>query len=272
MRALAFAPIPSSVALVALSLAAGPIPQAAAQSARTVARTVALDARGEVVLSTFKGSVELTGWDRAEVRVDARIEPDGMPELVPLTDVHIRGDARRLAIESDYDRATDWHRRRNWDNTSLPFVHYKVRVPRSARITIDDHKSEIRLAGLRGAITLDTHKGRVRADGLEGPIRLSTHKGIADVRLARLSVGSEFDTHKGTITVGVPARAGFDLVAEVGRRGRLDTPPGLATQPGAAHRADNDDDDDQSVHTAVNGGGPRLSLTTHKGTLRVETR
>lgn len=258
------APIPASIALLALSAATGLIPSARAQGVKTVNRTVKVDPRGEIVLSTFKGSIDVTTWDRSEVKVDARIEPDGMPELVALTEVRIQGGGRRLTIESDHDRASDWQRRSSWHNVSLPFVRYRIVVPRSAQLIIDDHKSELRLAGLRGPLTIDTHKGRVRVDALEGSIRLSTHKGTADVRFARLSGDSSLDTHKGTITIGVPARAGYDLVADVGRRGRLHGPPAVSS---AGQR-----DDDEVRRAVVGGGGPRLALSTHKGELRIETR
>jgi hypothetical protein len=263
MRALV--PVPVALALLALSCASAPAPAAHAQTAKSVGRAVRLDPRGEVAISTFKGSVEVTTWDRGEVQIDARVESDGTPELVALTDVRIEGGGAHLAIESDYDRAHDWTRRRQLDDVRLPLVRYRIRVPRAARVTIEDHKSDIRLVGLRGPLTLDTHKGRVRIEALEGPIQLSTHKGNVDAGIARLAAHSSFDTHKGTITIRVPPRAGFDLFADLGRRGRLDGPPMVAS-------VRHDDDDDERYSSRVNGGGPRLELSTHKGAFRIATR
>jgi hypothetical protein len=259
-----FRPIPSLLALTAATVwHAGPTATAHAESARSVSRTVPLDPRGEVVIQTFKGSVDVTAWDRSEVRIDARIAADGDPALVPLTDVRIGGGAGRVVIESNYDKVAAYFRTRaDGQETSLPFVRYTIKMPRAAALHIDDHKSETRVAGLAGEVNIDTHKGRVRVEGLAGAIHLATHKGSADVRFARRVAASSFDTYKGNITINVPAGAGADLVADLGRRGRLEPSPRVSWLRGG----------DNVYRARMNGGGPRIDLATYKGTIRVESR
>lgn len=261
-----FGPIPSLLALIASAAALPAVdPTAAAQASHAVkslTRTLPLDPRGEVVIQTYKGRVEVTAWDRREVQIVAQIAPDGDPALVPLTDVRIGGGGARVVIESDYDRVGEYLRAHADDEQRFPFVLYAVRMPRTAALHIDDHKSDTRVTGLAGDVTIDTHKGHVRVDGLAGAIHLATHKGSADVRFARRVAASSFDTFKGSITVAVPAGAGADLVADLGRRGHLDPAPRVSWLRGG----------DNIYRARVNGGGPRVELATYKGTLRVETR
>ena len=258
-----FGPIPSLLALVASVAALSAVePSAAAQAVKSLTRTIALDPRGEVAIQTYKGRVEVTAWDRREVQIVAQIAPDGDPALVPLTDVRISGGGARIDIESDYDRVSAYLRSHADDEQSTPFVLYTVRMPRTAALHIDDHKSDTRVTGLAGDVTIDTHKGHVRVDGLAGAIHLATHKGSADVRFARRVAASSFDTFKGSITVAVPAGAGADLVADLGRRGHLDPAPRVSWLRGG----------DNVYRARVNGGGPRVELATYKGTLRVEAR
>jgi hypothetical protein len=253
--------------LPGLVLAAG-IAQAA--DTKEFHRTVTLDREGRVSVHTFKGSVTVTTWDRPEVRIDARIEPDGndadQKEKVALTEVRVSGSGESVSIESNYDKA-ERHGRGlfgfftgNWVNI-LPFVHYTIQMPATARLEIKDHKSDIKVSDLKSDLKLDTHKGTVVVARLDGAARVETHKGDVRVEFARFSHASRFETHKGEIEVRLPKDSHFDLDADSGRHGDVESDFAMTTRAGHSRAA----------HTtgAVNGGGPELRLTTYKGTLRV---
>src|SRR5271169_761462 len=89
-----------------LLLAASP-----AVADRTVSKTPPLAADGRVTIDTYKGSIRVTPWDRAEVAVEARIVPDDscgsekdQKEWVEATEVVIEPSGRSVRIESDYDK------------------------------------------------------------------------------------------------------------------------------------------------------------------------
>src|ERR1700687_1610858 len=115
-----------------LILAASP-----AVADRTVSKTLPLAADGKVTMDTYKGSIRVTPWDRAEVAVEARIVPDDscgsekdQKEWVEATEVVIEPSGRGVRIESDYDKLeTSWSFLRGC--TSRPFVHYRVSLPRT---------------------------------------------------------------------------------------------------------------------------------------------
>lgn len=248
-------------------------PANAAES-REIRRTVSLDPPGMVWIRTFKGSVDVDTWDEARAEVVARIEPDTIcgedadqAERVRLTEVEVNAEGSRLAVRSNYDRLKDLPAIRyesegsEWTCGAYPFVRYRLRIPRTARLEIEDHKSEIAVDGLKADAKIRTHKGTVTLKGHDGGLELTTHKGDVHVELARLAQPIRLETYKGDIEVAVPHAAGFDLDARVERRGRLDAPFILhEREVGRRERV---------YEQKVNGGGPRLELATRKGSLRI---
>jgi hypothetical protein len=133
---------------------------ALAADVREFHRTVALDAGGTVSIRTFKGSIEVVPWDQAQAEVFARIEADTscgsdseQQERVRLTKVDFDSTASRLEVHSNYDRLKDFppiqFRADGFDATcsAYPFIHYRLRIPRTARLDVEDHKSKIAVEG-----------------------------------------------------------------------------------------------------------------------------
>ena len=259
---------------------------AQAQEEKTLSFSESLDDDGTLIVDTHKGSVTVTVWDRDEVEADVRIVADsGSDELVEGTDIIVRHSGRTLRFETDYDvDAWEDFRRRGIlgmfsEGFSSPFVHYEIRMPRTARLRIEDHKSEITVTGLEADLTIDTHKGLVTVEDFDGSLRLDTHKGLVDVHFSRLADDSVIETYKGTVTLFLPEDEGFDLYAELSRKGDLKTDFELDNDRRRRHRdrdgdgywdADDDDDDgDHIVRAEVNGGGPQLRLDTYKGRFKL---
>ena len=261
--------------LVLLTLvAAGP---AIAAETKDFQRTVPLDARGSVAIDTFKGSIEVETWDEARAEVVARIEADvscgndsSQAERVRLTEVDVHASGSRVTIRSDYDRLKDLPRIRlelegvNVECNAHPYVNYRIRMPRTARLEIQDHKSKIAVAGLRADAKITSHKGDIDVKDHDGALDLTTHKGEARVEFARLGGDSRFTTHKGEVEISLPKSAAFDLEAHVGRGGRFDSAFAVAEREWSKR--------DSYYEEKVNGGGPRLELTSHRGDLRLTAR
>ena len=106
-----------TLALALLLAAASPwtgSPAAAAAAApagppvtKNFGKTVALPETGKLVVDTYKGSVTLTGWDRPEVRVSARIEADGecsdAAAQVEKTAIEVTVHGAEVRVRTDYD-------------------------------------------------------------------------------------------------------------------------------------------------------------------------
>ncbi len=255
--------------LAAVLLSAAVTAQAA--DTKEVHRTLSLDRDGRVSIDTYKGTVTVTTWDRPEVRMDALIEPDGdcreSREKVQWTEVRISGGGASIEIKSDYDEVKHHERRflgiLDFETGSLPFVRYTIQIPATARLEIHDYKSGINVSNLKADLKLHTYKGTVKVAGLDGAARVDTYKGDVRVEFARFSRASRFDTHKGEIDVRLPKDSHFELDADTGRRGDIESDFAMTTHAGRSRAA--------RATGAVNGGGPGLRLTTYKGILRVKS-
>lgn len=254
------------VVLFALATLAGSM---RAQS-REIRHTIDLDHDGRVIIDTFKGSIDVETWNKPKVEIVARIEADpagdDQQDRIEKTNVRVYGSGRLVEIESDYSDA-DYHKGGflglffGGGTIVLPFVHYDLKIPRTAKLDIEDHKSEIRIRALEGDLTLTTHKGHAVVDHFAGGARIETHKGDIRVDFSSLSRASKFETHKGEIEIFVPERAPFRVDGELGEDARLDS---------AFEMVSHSFGDDEIISAEVNGGdGPTIRIESHRGTIRI---
>jgi hypothetical protein len=247
-----------------LLLAASP-----AAADRTVSKTLPLASDGKVTIDTYKGSIRVTPWDRSEVAVEARIVPDDscgserdQRRWMDATEVVIEQHGRNVRVESDYDKLeTRWGFFGGC--TSRPFVHYRVTLPRAATLKIYDYKSDTDVKDFAGHLTLETYKGSVKLVGLSGSLDLKTYKGEVRAGFKSLSGSVHAETYKGDVTLTFPAESAFELSADAGRRGEIvsdfeGTGPIRSSRRSGLHSS-----------ATVNGGGPRVLLSTEKGRLSI---
>jgi DUF4097 and DUF4098 domain-containing protein YvlB len=206
-----------SVAILALAFSAA----VAAADSKDVNRTVALHANGSVEIETHKGSIRVSTWDRQEVEIQARIEAEPGTTMdrrrFDGTDVHIDASPDSVRIKTYYP---DF----NWccfsDNGTNPEVRYTVRMPKTAQLTIRDHRSEIEVSGLQGALNLTTYRGTARVHSLGGALRLDSYRGDVSVEFSSFNAESKVTTYRGTIELSMPKSSRLDLEASLGRHGR----------------------------------------------------
>jgi hypothetical protein len=238
------------------------------QDSKETRKTTPLNQDGVVKIESFKGSITVTAWDRQEVEIYAKIEPDGesaeQKRLVQDTEVTIDASADSLRIKSNYDKLQGRSNSSGDSDESytLPFIHYTLKVPRTARVAITDHKSKINVSDLQAELRISTHKGSVTVSRQNGAVSLDTHKGDARVEFLSFNKDSKFDTHKGEIEILIPGPVGFELDSEMGKGANLDSTYDLSGLRKADRR-------ESQFKGAVNGGGPLLRMNSHKGQIRL---
>ena len=258
-----FAPL----AMIALLLVGG----LQAQESREVRKSGPFAKDGRLLIDTYKGSVEVTTWEKPEIDIVARIESEGSgrnaKENVERTEVRIKLTENSARVKTDYDKV-----RRHLDgffgifdgeSVELPMVHYVIRVPKSARVEIKDYKSKTRASGLQSRLTIDSYKGEIDIQNLSGSLDLNTYKGEARVNFANLTGKSTAETYKGEIEITLPKEKGFDLDAEIGKGADFRSDFALGQERTGKRSRSRD------IRTAVNGGCPLVRLDTHKGTIRL---
>jgi hypothetical protein len=250
--------LPNLVLFVPLLLSA-----AVTEDVKEVRQTAELSADGRVSIDTYKGSIRVSSWGNPQVEIYARIEPEeslfssGM-ESVEATEIRIDASSSSVRIKSDYGKV-----KRGWSGSSLPFVHYEIKMPRTARLIIKDYKSKSEVAGLRSEVGVQTYKGSVVISDLDGSLQLKTYKGNVRVEFSNLHSKSRFETYKGEVEVALPAARGFDLESDLGRRADLESDFDLKAISTKGSRGKTE------FRGAVNGGGPKLYLKSYKGTFRL---
>lgn len=303
------------VFLLLFSLSLLALLPARAQEARTVSDTVPLAAGGSVTIDNHEGSITVTTWDRDEVRYEARIEAERGASHPERTTVVVDRSDRHLDLRTEYEKSGGGFF--GWNNQNIMPVHYTVTMPRTARLVIDDHESDIEVTGLgaeldidthegpitvadqqgalridahesaiavtgqqgglvidthesrmrlrdvAGRVEIDTHDGEVTAENLSGSFEMNTHDGRADLTFAALE-DVRIDSHDGTFTLTLPPAAGFDLDTDFNSDADLEASFDLS-----ALRLG---DDDANYRGAVNGGGPRIRLSSHDGRFRLRER
>ena len=243
-----------------------------ATAERAVSKTLPLAEGGRVTVDTYKGSIRITPWDRAEVGVEARIAPDDscgserdQKKWMDATRVVIEPSGGGVRIASDYDELeASWNLFGSC--TSRPFVHYRISLPRTAALKIHDYKSDTDVKDFAGHLTLDTYKGSAALTGLSGALDLETYKGEVRAGFERLSGDVRVETYKGDVVLTIPSKSGFELEADAGRRGEIasdfeGTGPVRSSRRSALRSS-----------ATVNGGGPRVTLSTEKGRLAIRRR
>lgn len=244
-----------------------------AQETREISKTMPLNSGGRLSIDTYKGSITITSWDKNEVEVYAKIEPDVQAwsgddeEDVRDTEVRITGSTNEVRIKTDYDKLRR-HRDGFWgmfgeSSGSLPFIHYTIKMPRTAQLRVKDYKSKTKISDLHSDLELNTYKGEVEISNLEGSIDLETYKGEVDVVFSKLARGSRFETYKGDVRISLPKKTGFELDSDFGRRTDFMSDFDVQTRYRDRRRRDAD------YYGNVNGGGPRLQLKSEKGTFRL---
>lgn len=243
---------PIFVALVFLAGMGSSFHTAFGQTSRTINRQFELDADGHVELDTFSGEMDVSGWDQNRVTVDARIEGDDA-ELVEKTVIRFDHRAGRLVVEADYDDVEDTQEFLGLfsiGDVDRPDVHFTVKMPRTASLTVDDFSSDILVTGLQadvsldtfsssirlrdveGSLDLETFSGSVEGENLRGRLRLETFSGDVRLVMTELTDDSRFETFSGDVELVLPADAGFELVGDDDSFGELSSEFALKSQDG----------------------------------------
>jgi DUF4097 and DUF4098 domain-containing protein YvlB len=190
-------------ALLALLLA---IP-AGAEVTEDFHRTVPLSANGEVSLSNVNGNVEIVGWDRNEVQIDAVKKSRDQQRL----------DEARIEVESgsDYVRIKTEYPHHQANNNPAS-VHYQLHVPQNARLhSISLVNGGLTVQKVSGEVHASLVNGKAHIDDLAGGVEISSVNGGIEANYASLNNVHEIrlKSVNGSIELGLPASPNAEIKA-----------------------------------------------------------
>ncbi len=181
------------LAAVALSGCVGPL-QSAAKVSESFERTVALSADGVLEVSNVNGSIEVTAWERNEVRIEA-VKKARSVEKLEQVEIQIVASADRVDIETELPRNGD------------AGVDYRITAPAGARAAVDTVNGRARIEGVRGDVSARSVNGAIRAEGLQGSVSMTTVNGSVVARYDAAPTGGKhhFKAVNGALAVYLPS-------------------------------------------------------------------
>ena len=236
-------------ALLAMLLAA----PAYAQVTQDFHRTVPLTANGRVSLENINGDVEITGWDRNEVQIDAVKRARDQQRL----------DEARIEVDAGSDSVgirTRYPEGRTNNNPAS--VHYTLHVPQNARLDrINLVNGSLNLQKVSGEVSTNLVNGKLQASDLAGRADLSTINGRIEASYTSLNNVREIrlKSVNGSIELGLPDSPNADLQASTVSGGiRTDFP--LEVQGGYVGK---------KLSGKLGSGGTEIQISNVNGSIHV---
>ena len=169
-------------------------------------KTVALNADGRVSLDNVNGSVEITGWNRNEVQIDAVKSASDQQKLDDMT-IEVKGSGNSVEIETKFAKKV---------NNNPGGVSYTLHVPQNARIDkINLVNGSMTVQKLTGEINANLVNGKVQASDLTGSADLATVNGTIEANYSSLTSVREIKLKSvnGTIDLRLPQSPNADIQA-----------------------------------------------------------
>ncbi len=143
---------------------------------------------GLLRVSNKYGPVELHGWDKSRLRVEARVEVKAASEAyaIPVFEriqIHTEGTTgQAVVVRTEIkDKQQDWWR---WGAVELEdyTVSYVIHLPRAASVRVSNKHGDVALNELEGQLTLFLMHGQLNAQGLSGLLVADLSHGKANIR------------------------------------------------------------------------------------------
>lgn len=230
----------------------------------TFDKTYAIGNGGQIEVTNVNGSIDISSWDRTDVRVHAEKIVEGRSDVAKKAMSRIaiiaehKGGSLRIKTrtpESDFG-FFDWIVGANVNAQ----VRYEITVPRSANLEIDTVNGKISVSEVTGKIQLGSTNGAIVVVDSAGSLEASTTNGAIRAELRALTGGESLTlrTTNGAIKLALPE----ELRAEID----ASTTNGSVRSdfPVTVYSADRN-----SLRGTVNGGGAKIRLRTTNGSIQL---
>lgn len=160
--------------------------------------TYALAPGGQLSLEDVNGNVNITAWDRQQVKIDAVKTVWAGTALNDVT-IQVQSSPDSISIQTK----TPQH----WFGSSHWRVDYTVMAPRGARLDkVDLVNGTITIEGMTGYVSASSVNGRIQTQDVSGEVRLSTVNGPIDLgfKTPRVSAPVALSTVNGAVSLTLP--------------------------------------------------------------------
>jgi Toastrack DUF4097 len=224
-----------------------------AQVSQEFHRTVSLPSNGRVSLDNVNGDVEITGWDRNEVQIDAVKRARDQQRL----------DEAQIEVEagSDYVKVRTQYPH-NHTNNNPASVHYTLHVPQNARLDrISLVNGALTVQKVVGGVDASLVNGKAHISDLSGEASISSVNGSIEANYASLSNVREIrlKSVNGSVELGLPASPNADVKASTVNGGIKSDFPLTVQGSFVGH----------NVNGTLGSGGTRIDLSNVNGSIHI---
>ena len=219
-------------------------------------KTYPIDPDGRVSLKNVNGAVNISGWDRSEVQVDA-IKRARTKEALDEATIVIDAASSSISIRTRYPES---NARR--DSAS---VEYRLKVPRRARLfAIETVNGGVVVKEVSGSVKVSSVNGPVIAEKLASEAQLSTVNGRVEASFERLDGTPTISLHtvNGSISLTIPDKTNAELSAHT-VHGGIASDFGMPVSRGRKLGG--------SFNGQIGKGGARIKLSSVNGGIHIQS-
>jgi DUF4097 and DUF4098 domain-containing protein YvlB len=135
------------------------------------------DADARIDVEIVSGSLEITGWDRNQVRVTGTIGDD-------VRELEVSGSGSSISI--DLDVPDSWGRRRRDIDARL-----EISIPAGARLSVETVSADVRVEEVTGSVELASVSGTIKVSGSPARAEVETVSGDIEVAGRQTAISAE---------------------------------------------------------------------------------
>ena len=225
-------------------------------------RSYKLDAGGAIDVTSPNGTIDVTpSADATTVEVVAErraraATEDGAKQELKRIQINEQVTPARIRLEVPRSSAGGDHFGR-----VAREVRFHLKVPKSATVTVNTRNGEIHVAGVSGAVKVDSTNGDIVGDNLGGMVQAHATNGNIRMHVTGVPTdGIRLGTTNGEIELRLPADSKATIAA-TWANGDFEA-TGLKPEGERESRR---------YDGKLNGGGPRVDLSTVNGRIRISS-
>ncbi len=228
------------------------VPSIGAEVTEAFDRTAALSPGGSFAVSNVNGRVQITAWDRDEVRIHA-VKSARSAEALREVEIEV--------VESGDSVTVSTHLPKGWNKGGS--VSYEIQAPASARVKASTVNGRLEVAGVQGALDVKSVNGSVSVADAASTTQAETVNGSLTVRYAAAPAAgeSELSSVNGSVKLLLPATVTGDFTAKT-VNGSIRTDFPLEIKKARFGPT-------SSLDGAIGSGGARYAVKTVNGSIRI---
>ena len=227
-------------------------------------RAYTLPKDGRFEIANENGEIQLKGTQGSEVKVTAH------REVFASSDAEAQTRLKGLKMREDVTRDRVVIEARG-DGEGFSFrrglsIRWEVEVPDGLTVIVKTQNGTVRLDDVDGKITAATTNGNVAGTAVSGEVQGSSVNGSVSMNLEAVSGDVRLTTVNGAVRLEVPLTADIDLDAAT-VNGGVSVDDRLKLSDASSNRSSFGPN--TSIRGRMNKGGPRVTLQTTNGGIRV---